>query len=359
VREQYPHRRGRRRRSPFGLILAGVVLVAVVGGVIYALVHSSSSSGTSSSKVCDATSVADGVLPSVVKISANGASGAGTGSGEVIRSDGYILTNNHVISDAAHGGHVKVLFSDGTEVDATITGRDPQTDLAVLHVKPPFDLKVIVIGSSDTVSVGQPVVALGAPLGLAGTVTSGIVSALDRNIHVPGDAGGTALLVSAIQTDAAINPGNSGGALVNCDRQLVGVPTAGAVMPSGGGGNIGLGFAIPVDSAMQIANDLIEHGSVTHSYFGLATVPIPDSAAQQAGTPEGLFVQGLAPHGPASDAGLKVGDVITKIDGQAATSNIQLESLTLTKRPGDTVDVTYSRDGQSHDTTITLGASPD
>jgi putative serine protease PepD len=189
-------------------------------------------------------------------------------------------------------------------------------------------------------------------------VTSGIVSALDRNVHVPGDAGSTALLVSAIQTDAAINPGNSGGALVNCDNQLVGVPTAGAVMPNGGGGNIGLGFAIPVDSAMQIANELIAHGSVTHSYFGMATAPVQASAASQAGTPEGLFVQGLAPNGPAAQAGLHVGDVITRIDGQAATSNIQLESLTLTKRPGDTVAVTYSRNGQSHDTTITLGASP-
>ena len=354
----YPQRR-RRRRSPFGLILAAVVLVVLVAGGIYAIVHRSSSSDASSSTVCNATTVADKVLPSVVKISANGATGAGTGSGEVIRSDGYILTNNHVISDAAHGGHVKVLFSDGTEVDATITGRDPQTDLAVLHLTPPFDLRVIGIGKSSAVKVGQPVVALGAPLGLAGTVTSGIVSALDRNIHVPGDAGGTALLVAAIQTDAAINPGNSGGALVDCASQLVGVPTAGAVMPNGGGGNIGLGFAIPVDSAMQIANDLIANGSVTHSYFGMATVPIPASAAQQAGTPEGLFVQGLAPNGPADHAGLHVGDVITKIDGQSATSNIQLESLTLTKRPEDTVKVTYSRNGQSAEATITLGASPD
>ena len=359
MREQYPHRRRPHRRSPYGLILAAVVLVALVAGGIYLLVRSSGSSGASSAEVCNATSVANTVLPSVVKISANGATGAGTGSGEVIRSDGYILTNNHVISDAAHGGHLSVLFSDGTEVDAALTGRDPQTDLAVLKVTPPFDLKVIAIGSSGNVKVGQPVVALGAPLGLDGTVTSGIISALDRNIHVPGDNGGTALLVSAIQTDAAINPGNSGGALVNCDNQLVGVPTAGAVMPNGGGGNIGLGFAIPVDSAMQIANDLIEHGSVTHSYFGLATVPIPDSASEQAGTPAGLFVQGLAPGGPAAQAGLHVGDVITKIDGQTAVNNVQIERLTLTKRPGDTVDVTYSRDGQSHDATITLGASPD
>jgi putative serine protease PepD len=201
---------------------------------------------------------------------------------------------------------------------------------------------------------------LGAPLGLQSTVTSGIVSALDRNIHVPGDAGGTALLVAAVQTDAAINPGNSGGAMVNCDSQLIGVPTAGAAPGDNGGGSVGLGFAISVDSAMQIADELIKNGSVTHSYFGLQTVPVPESAAaQQAGTPEGLFVQALAPHGPADQAGLHVGDVITEIDGQPATTNVQIESLTLTKRPGDTVKVTYSRNGQSHDTTITLGASPD
>ena len=357
MREQYPHRRRPHRRSPYGLILAAVVVVALVAGGIYALVHRSGSSGDSSS-VCNATQVADTVLPSVVKISVNGGEGAGTGSGEVIRSNGYILTNNHVISAAAHGGHVKVLFSDGTETDATITGRDPETDLAVLHVTPPFDLEVIAIGSSSAVSVGQPTVVLGAPLGLQSTVTSGIVSALDRNIHVPGDAGGTALLVSAIQTDAAINPGNSGGAMVNCQSELIGVPTAGAAPGDNGGGSVGLGFAIPVDYAMQISNELIQNGSVTHSYFGLAAVPVPASAAQQAGTPEGLFVQGLAPDGPAVQAGLHVGDVITEIDGQKATSPVQLESLTLTKRPGDTVDVTYSRNGQSHSTTITLGASP-
>ncbi len=250
-----------------------------------------------------------------------------------------------------------VLFSDGTSVDATITGRDPQTDLAVLHVKPPFSLKVIAIGSSDDVEVGQPVVALGAPLGLSGTVTSGIVSALDRTVHVPGDNGGQALLVGALQTDAAINPGNSGGALVNCDDQLVGVPTAGANVPDGGGGNIGLGFAIPVDSAIQIADQIIDTGSATHAYFGLGTAVIPPSAAEQAGTPPGLFVNAVKPGGPSAQAGLQVGDVITKIDGDDATSATQLESLTLTKKPGETVTVTYVRGGQTSDATITLGAS--
>ena len=186
--------------------------------------------------------------------------------------------------------------------------------------------------------VGQPTVVIGAPLGLSGTVTSGIVSALDRTVEVPGEGDKTALLVSALQTDAAINPGNSGGALVNCAGQLVGVPTAGAAVPNSGGGSIGLGFAIPVDLAKSIAEEIIATGRVTHAFFGLQTVPIPPAAAAQ--------------------AGLRPGDVITKINGEPATSNIQLQELTLTKKPGDTVPIDYTRAGQPATATVTLGAQP-
>ena len=294
----------------------------------------------------------------MVTIAATGSGGSGTGSGEVIRSDGYILTNNHVISIAANGGSVEVLFSDGQSVAATITGRDPQTDLAVLKIQTSAKLKVIATGSSQTVQVGQPVVAIGAPLGLSGTVTSGIVSALDRTVEVPGENDRSALLVSAMQTDAAINPGNSGGALVNCAGQLVGVPTAGATVPGSGGGSVGLGFAIPVDLATSVADEIIATGRVTHAFFGLQTVPVPPSAAAQAGLPEGLFVQVVTPGGPAAQAGLRANDVITSIDGKPATSNIELQELTLTKKPGDTVSIGYSRAGQSATTTVTLGAQP-
>jgi putative serine protease PepD len=304
------------------------------------------------------TSVADKVVPSVVMIAANGPAGSGTGSGEVIKSDGYILTNNHVIAIAAHGGSVEVLFSDGHSEPATITGRDPQTDLAVLKVQSSDNLKVISLGSSSSVKVGQPVVAIGAPLGLSSTVTSGIVSALDRTVHVPAENDQTALLVSAVQTDAAINPGNSGGALANCDGQLVGVPTAGAAVPNSAGGSIGLGFAIPVDLAMSIADEIIATGRVTHAYFGMHTAPIPPAAAQQAGVPEGLFIQAVVPGGPAATAGLQAGDVITSIDGQPATSNIQLEELTLTKKPGDAVELEVTRDGHSAKVSVTLAAQP-
>jgi putative serine protease PepD len=352
--------------------------VLVIGGVVAGCTTSSTpSSGASagagaatsdassgaSAASCSVTPVANKVVPSVVTIAAKGPSGGGTGSGEVIRSDGYILTNNHVISIAAtDGGSVEVQFSDGKSSPATITGRDPQTDLAVLKVANPGKLKVIALSTSSSLQVGQPVVAIGAPLGLSGTVTSGIVSALNRTVEVPGDNDKSALLVGAVQTDAAINPGNSGGALVNCEGQLVGVPSAGASVPSSsgesGGGSIGLGFAIPVDLAKSIADQIISTGKATHTYFGLQAVPIPPSAAAQAGVPEGLFVQAVTPGGPAAAAGLRPSDVITSIDGKPATSDVQLQELTLTTKPGDTVPIVYERDGHSAKTTVTLVAQP-
>jgi putative serine protease PepD len=350
-----------RRRPRWAAAGAALVVAAVVGGCSNSATSSSAAGATSGSSVaaaCAVTTVADQVIPSVVTIAATGSGGSGTGSGEVIRADGYILTNNHVISIAAHGGSVDVLFSDGQTEPATIVGRDPQTDLAVLKVQPPHELKVISLGSSSSVKVGQPVVAIGAPLGLSGTVTSGIVSALDRTVEVPGENDRSALLVSALQTDAAINPGNSGGALVNCEGQLIGVPTAGAAVPNSAGGSIGLGFAIPVDLAKSIADEIIDTGRVTHAFFGLQTVPIPPAAAAQAGLPEGLYVQAVTPGGPAATAGLRPSDVITKIDGEPATSNIQLQELTLTKKPGDTVSIDYTRAGHSATATVTLSAQP-
>ena len=361
------HSRRPRRWLLWAALGTALVVGGVAGGLIVGATQSSgsttvnshSSTGSATLSACPVTSVADQVVPSVVTIGASGPGGGGTGSGEVIRPDGYILTNNHVISVAAvSGGSVEVLFSDGHSAPAMITGRDPQTDLAVLKVQTSRQLKVISLGSSSAVKVGQPVVAIGAPLGLSGTVTSGIVSALDRTVQVPGENDRSALLVSAMQTDASINPGNSGGALVNCEGQLVGVPTAGATVPNSGGGSIGLGFAIPVDLAKPIADEIIATGRVTHAFFGLDTVPIPPAAAEQAGLPVGLYIRGVTPGGPAATAGLRPADVITKIDGEPATSNIQLEELTLTKKPGDTVSITYTRDGRSATTTVTLAAQP-
>ncbi len=360
-----------RRRRWAWLLVPAFAVVGVGGGFIGAAIaapsspQAVSSAGnvtTGSVAACSVTSVADDVLPSVVTIGASGQAGAGTGSGEVIKADGYILTNNHVIAPAANGGKVEVTFATGTTVPATIVGRDVLTDLAVLKVEPPKDVKAITLGTSGSLRVGQPVVALGAPLGLSGTVTSGIVSALDRTVEVPAENDTNALLVSAVQTDAAINPGNSGGALVNCSGDLVGIPSAGATVPSSSGessgGSIGLGFAIPVDVAKTISDEIIATGRVTHAFFGVQTVPIPEAAAAEAGISGGLFVAGVVDGGPSAQAGLRQGDIITKVDGQPATSNVQLQEATLTKNPGDKVTVDYLRDGHAASTTVTLGRQP-
>jgi len=360
------HGRDGPRWLPWAALGTALVVGGVIGGVIVAATKSSASAPAASSpappSVCNVTSVADQVLPSVVTISARGQGGAGTGSGEVIRSDGYILTNNHVIAIAANGGSVEVQFADGQTAPATITGRDPQTDLAVLKADTSAKLKVIAMGASSTVKVGEATVVIGSPLGLSGTVTSGIVSALDRTVQVPGENDTTALLVSAIQTDASINPGNSGGAMVNCSDQLIGIPTAGATVPSpsgeSSGGSIGLGFAIPVDLAKTISDEIIATGSVTHAFFGLQTLPIPPVAAEQAGVPGGLYVRAVTPGGPAAQAGLQAEDVITHINGEPATSNVQLQELTLTKKPGDTVSLDYWRNGHTAKTSVTLGIQP-
>ncbi|HTR90400.1 MAG TPA: trypsin-like peptidase domain-containing protein [Trebonia sp.] len=379
VRRKEPVINGEKRHQSAGSrprwwlwgLAGGVVVVGGLAGGLIATASAApnssstadaSADGSASATSCPVAAIADNVLPSVVTISASGTGGAGTGSGEVIRSDGYILTNNHVIAIAANGGKVEVLFADGTSAPATIVGRDTLTDLAVLKVGGKDNLKPVTLGTSSSVQVGEPVIALGAPLGLSGSVTSGIVSALDRTVEVPAEDDKNALLVSAVQTDAAINPGNSGGALVNCSGELVGVPSAGATVPNesgeSSGGSIGLGFAIPVDAAKTISDEIIATGRVTHAYFGLQTVPIPESAAAEAGVPAGLFVAGVPAGGPAQKAGIQAGDVITTIDGQPATSNVQLQELTLTKKPGDTVELGYARDGREATATVTLAEQP-
>jgi putative serine protease PepD len=264
-----------------------------------------------------------------------------------------------VILPAVGGGPLQVVFNDGSTAPATITGRDPLTDLAVIHVSGKSDLRTISIGNSSNLRIGQGAVALGAPLGLSSTVTSGIVSALGRTVHVPGEGSRSALLIDAVQTDAAINPGNSGGALVDCAGDLIGVPTAGATVPSpsgeASGGSIGLGFAIPVNLATKVADEIIATGTVTHAFIGIQTEPLPASATGQSGT-QGLRVAVVVPGSPAESAGLRVGDIITSIDGQAATSTDQLMAVTLTKRAGDQVEIGYNRNGTSATATITLAA---
>jgi putative serine protease PepD len=312
---------------------------------------------------CNVPTIAEQELPSVVTIFAGAGGSGGVGSGEIIRSDGYILTNNHVILPAvATGGGLQVVFTDGSTAAATITGRDPLTDLAVIRVTGKSDLRSISMGNSSDLRIGQGVVALGAPLGLSNTVTSGIVSALGRTVHVPGEASRSALLIDAIQTDAAINPGNSGGALVNCAGELVGVPTAGAAIPSpsgeSAGGSIGLGFAIPVNLATKVADEIITTGGVTHAFIGISAEPLTASATGQSGEAQGLRIAAVVPGGPAASAGLRAGDIITTIDGDTATSTDQLMAVTLTKRAGDQVEIGYDRGGAHATARVTLAATP-
>jgi putative serine protease PepD len=344
-------------RVPRGLwiwVAAGALAGGVIGAVItYAL----SGQPDVTAAACTASAVADQVVPSVVTIEVGraGTSSSGTGSGEFYQEGGYILTNNHVIASAASGASMEVVLSDGQRVPASLVGRDPLTDLAVIKAPEASSATVIALGSSADLQVGQPVVVVGAPLGLSSTVTSGIVSALARTVQVPGEGSQSALLADAIQTDAAINPGNSGGSMVNCDGQLVGIPSAGAALPGSSGGSIGLGFAIPIDVAQAVANQIIATGHVTHASFGMAMVPASGPVAQRAGVPQGVQITSVQPGGPAASAGLRAGDVIIEVNGEPATSTDQMLALTITMKPGEKVPITYVRNGQAIDTEVTLG----
>ncbi|MFF2053588.1 S1C family serine protease [Leifsonia sp. NPDC058194] len=342
------------------LLVTGVALTLIAGGFIAGTITTAAvSAGNSGS--CNASSVANGVLPTIVTISVTSSSGGrSNGSGQIITDDGYILTNNHVISPAASGGSLSVRFSDGHDLAAKLVGRDPKTDLAVVKVEDDEPLPVISIGDSGSLSVGQPVVALGAPLGLSSTVTAGIVSALGRTVPVPSDDDRNAVLVGAIQTDASINPGNSGGALVDCRGRLVGVNTAIATVPGSAGqsstGSVGIGFAVPESSAMRIAHEIIDHGEVSYPTAGMDVLPIPPGVAAAYGITDGLFVTAVDAGGPAAGAGIRPGDVVTSLNGTPASSVDVLTALQITSAPGDTVDVGFVRAGHEREAKLTLAA---
>lgn len=343
------------RRTWAALIGVGVA-IAIIAGALGAV--SVRELGDQPGR-CDAERIATTVLPSMVTITATGRSGVGTGSGIIIRSDGVILTNDHVISPAAKGS-IQVVLDDGRQYPAELIGTDPLTDLAVLKIAA-TKLPALPISWNEPLSVGQAVVALGSPLGLSGTVTSGIISALNRNVPAPIAGGGTTVLVDSIQTDAAINPGNSGGALVTCKGRLIGVNTAISTVPNAegvaGGGSVGIGFAVPATIAERVSGDILAHGRVGHPWLGMSVAEISANTADKLAATPGLYVQEVIPSGPAAQAGVQVGDVISRLNGQPASS-VVLSHLLLTAAAGDAIPATLIRDGAQTDVTVTLVEQP-
>jgi putative serine protease PepD len=344
-------------------VIALVLVAGVAGGIVGALVRGGSGSAgaapAASSAACDVSGVAAHVVQSLTTISVRSGQSGGTGSGSVLDKTGDILTNDHVIAAAATSGTITVDFARGeSQAPARLVGRDPLTDLAVIRVTGGAgSLTPIAFGDSSDLTVGQPVVAAGSPLGLASTITSGIVSALSRYIDV-GQGSQPSVLVNAIQTDAAINPGNSGGPLTDCSGRQIGVNSAGAQVPSeaaGGGGSIGLNFAIPMDFARSVAGQLIQNGRATHPAIGALAVTVTSEIARSTGLPRGALVEQVIDGQGAATAGIRQGDVITRVGGNAVNSVDQMIVEVRKHSAGETIEVTYVRDGASRTAKVTVG----
>jgi len=363
-----------RRPRRVGLAAAVVATAAVFGGAAgvggaaaWSAFDDSSSAGSAApttSQVVDTPAadapkgsvqqVAATVLPSVVKIDVSGPQGAGSGSGIILSSDGTILTNNHVVALAGNSGSLVVSFNDGSSAKATVLGKDPLTDTAVIKAHGVSGLTPATIGKSDNLQVGQSVVAIGSPFGLDSTVTSGIVSALNRPVDVGTDGNGNTTTYPAIQTDAAINPGNSGGPLVDLNGDVVGIDSAirTATSSQSEAGSIGLGFAIPIDEVMPIVKQMIDGETPTHARLGIS---VSDAASRQnPGVTEGAEVQDVKSGSTASDAGLARGDIITKVGDHLITGADSLVATIRSYRPGDKVQVTYLQHGDTKTVTLEL-----
>jgi putative serine protease PepD len=350
------------RRATVATVAAAAIALAAggVGGFVgYALHGQSSPLQTIQSQpqgqaapVVDRSSLAQiaaKVQPTVVVIQTP----SGEGSGVIMSADGYIVTNNHVVS-GARGNTVSVTFNSGKKVDGTIVGTDPRTDLAVVKVQGVTGLTAATWGNSDDVQVGDTVLAIGSPLGLQGSVTAGIVSALHRTITVgddqrgPFSSGGSSTTIGdAIQTDAPINPGNSGGALVDTNGQVIGINSA--IATSGSSGNIGVGFAISSNKAKAVTEQLINGGKVSHPYLG---VRMSDAASG------GAQVESIESGSPASKSDLKVGDVVTKIDGRAVAGSEDVVAVVQSGKVGQQLQLTVVRSGSEISVTVTLGEAP-
>ena len=317
------------------------------------------------------TAVAAKAMPSVVTIEVAGDTGAGSGSGVVIDESGYVMTNAHVVSIGAQEPLVRVTMSDGRLFEAKVVGRDVLSDIAVIKIADEGPFTVMAMGDSNRLNVGDQTIAIGAPLGLPGTVTSGIVSAINRSItvgasQVPGEEDGqfdfdlpggspmvgTTISLPVIQTDASINPGNSGGALLNREGELIGVNVAIASTGGQGSGSIGLGFAIPANFAYRIATEIISGAGASH---GLLGAMVTDAQSVATSTVTGAYIDSVTPGGAADAVGLRAGDIVTKFNGLPITNRIDLTAQVRTLPGGTTATMTYVRAGNSYTVEVTLG----
>ncbi len=364
---------GGRRRMGRGLLIGAAVVVlslaaGFAGGVLAANRDdtTTSAAGPASSAHTSAAApagsvqaVAGAVLPSVVSVVAASTSAEDEGSGVVLTNSGLILTNNHVI-DAAKT--ITVQFNDGTTAKAAVVGADATDDLAVLRVSGVSGLVPATLGSSASLAVGQQVVAIGSPLGYSETVTSGIVSALNRPVRTSsaqssGSSSAQDTVLNAIQTDAAINPGNSGGPLADMNGQVVGINSAIASLSGGQNGqtgSIGVGFAIPIDQAWRIAQEIIDTGHATHAVLGAM---VRDSVDATTGISNGALIASVTAGGGAQKAGLKAGDIVTKVGAQPIGSSDALVATIRSAAPSSTVKITYLRDSATATATVTLGSA--
>ncbi|MFI8089013.1 S1C family serine protease [Streptomyces sp. NPDC086080] len=369
-----PKNGGGRGRTVAAVLVAALVAGGLGGGLGYTLARENDSSG--STTVSSSTSggnvkrdpgtvasVAAKALPSTVTIEAESSSGeGGTGTGFVFDTQGHIVTNNHVVADAVDGGKVSATFPNGKKYDAEVVGHAQGYDVAVIKLNDaPSDLKPLTLGNSDDVAVGDSTIAIGAPFGLSNTVTTGIISAKNRPVASSDGAGSQASYMSALQTDASINPGNSGGPLLDAQGNVIGINSAIQSTSNGGfgtgqAGSIGLGFAIPINQAKYVAQELIRTGKPVYAKIG-ASVSLEDTTGGAKITEQGAGGSDpVDPGGPADKAGLRPGDVITKLDDRVIDSGPTLIGEIWTHKPGDKVTITYERGGKERTTELTLGS---
>ncbi|MBT1092852.1 S1C family serine protease [Streptomyces sp. Tu102] len=362
-----------------GGLLAAVLIAALVagglgGGLGYTLAKNDDNTSSTTVSASDSggsvkrdpgtvAGVAAKALPSTVTIQAESSAGeGGTGTGFVFDTEGHIVTNNHVVADAVDGGKLTATFPNGKRYDAEVVGHAQGYDVAVIKLKSaPSDLKPLTLGDSDKVAVGDSTIAIGAPFGLSNTVTTGIISAKNRPVASSDGTGSNASYMSALQTDASINPGNSGGPLLDAQGNVIGINSAIQSAANGMGGtsqsgSIGLGFAIPINQAKYVAQQLIKTGKPVYAKIG-ASVSLEDTGNGAKITEQGASgSDAVEAGGPAAKAGLKPGDVITKLDDSVIDSGPTLIGEIWTHQPGDKVTITYERGGKTHTVELTLGS---